>query len=521
MADVTTSKEVISPTGSKHEETYPQQAKKISAKPSDVSQIDFIQDIRIERLNMLWIVTLIAVIILGWATLFLATNGTTILDVMIPIVVVSISSIATRISLRRRQYQIATWFYALGMVFAVSTLMIPDDDFTRTYIPFMAVIIIFIVGLLMTLGDTFILLGISYVVMLGVPFLATEGDYVAVEPANLFAYVLMFIAAGLVVLVSGELYSIAQWAMDSYRKERNTATELHLSQQELEKSFLKQRNLTEQLQEINAELDEARKSAEVAKSFRGQFLANMSHELRTPLNAVIGFSETMLNFPMMYNDIELPQDYRKDLNQIYASGKHLLNIINDILDLSKIDAGRLEVEIQAVDLEPIFKSLLSTAVGLIGGKPVELRKHLPDDLPKVMGDPLRVRQILLNLYSNAAKFTDKGYITLHLSENHGSNEVIISVEDTGPGIPSEDQERIFEAFQQGSTGRKQQRAGSGLGLAICQQLVTLMKGRIWLDSQLGRGSTFYVALPRYAKPDTDADWKQVDPAEEVRVNQGA
>lgn len=500
------------------EESYPQKLKSGSTNFENVSQIDFIQDIRIERLNVLWITTLLAVLVIGWATLFLTTGDTSIVQVMIPIVVISISSFGTRFMLKQRQLQWATWIYALGMVFALASLMAPDNEFSREFVPFAGIIIIFIVGLFMTLMDTFLLLGISYVVMLSVPAALTQGDFVPLSTPNLITYLMMFVAASLVALVSGELYSIADWAMQSYRKERSTATELHKSQQVIEHSLLKQRNLTEQLTEINAELDDARRAAEVAKSFRGQFLANMSHELRTPLNAIIGFSETMLNFPMMYSEVELPQEYRKDLNQIYTSGKHLLNIINDILDLSKIDAGRLEVEIQPVDLDPIFKGILSTAVGLVGGRPIELRKQLPVELPRVMGDPLRVRQILLNLYSNAAKFTDKGSITLHLNEDHVNNEVIIGVEDTGPGIALEDQIRIFEAFQQGLSGRKQQRAGSGLGLAICQQLLKLMHGRIWVQSELGTGSTFFVALPRYAKPDTEADWKQVDPVDEAKVS---
>jgi len=163
--------------------------------------------------------------------------------------------------------------------------------------------------------------------------------------------------------LSGGLYGIAEWALDNYRKERQVKEQLFDTQQEVQRSFLRQKALAEQLQHTNEELESAREAAIEAKNFRGQFLANMSHELRTPLNAIIGFSETMLNFPMMYDNTPLPPAYKSDLNQIYTSGKHLLQLINDILDLSKVDAGKLDLEIEQVDLEPIFKGVLATAVG--------------------------------------------------------------------------------------------------------------------------------------------------------------
>jgi signal transduction histidine kinase len=230
----------------------------------------------------------------------------------------------------------------------------------------------------------------------------------------------------------------------------------------------------------------------------------MSHELRTPLNAIIGFSQTMLDFPAMYDGVELPDQYRQDMNQILSSGKHLLNIINDILDLSKVDAGKLDLELQPVDLGPVIKGVLSTAVGLVGERAdkIELKKQLPDPLPMCLGDPLRVRQVLLNLYSNAAKFTDQGHIKLSVwAEN---NQVIFAVEDTGIGIADNDKVGIFEEFRQGTAGRKKGRQGAGLGLAISQQLMRLMNGRLWFESVLGKGSTFYFSLPLVVAPPIEA-----------------
>ncbi|HVO42092.1 MAG TPA: ATP-binding protein, partial [Aggregatilineales bacterium] len=340
---------------------------------------------------------------------------------------------------------------------------------------------------------TFIVAGMSIAITIIAPAL---GQTFAISGAQLFAIALMLVATGVAAQMSGEIYGIAEWALESYRKERQTKDELFDAQQEVQRSFLRQKALTDQLQETNVELEQAREAALEAKNFRGQFLANMSHELRTPLNAIIGFSETMLNFPMMYDNTPLPPAYKTDLGQIYTSGKHLLQLINDILDLSKVDAGKLDLEIEQVDLEPIFKGVLATAVGLVGDKPIKLRRETPDGLPMVLGDSLRIRQVILNLFSNAAKFTDEGSITLGALEA-SNGEVTLFVRDTGIGIPPQEIDHIFEEFKQGSSGRRKGRAGSGLGLAITLQLLTLMNGRVWVESTVGKGTTFYFSLPVY------------------------
>lgn len=458
------------------------------------SNVDFVEEIRSNRLRTLWKATLLSIIFLAWIILLLTgTSESTVIDLVIPIAFVGGASLLTNTLLNRQLYNAATWTYALGAILTIAVMTGMAGETGQDFIPFLGILVVFVVGMLMSVLNTFILLGISYVAMIGVPMLI-DGE-LSIERGELFALMLMGLAALLVAQVSGELYGIAEWALDSYRKERSTATQLHESRLEIEKSLLKQKNLTAQLQEVNEALDEARRSAEMAKHFRGVFLANMSHELRTPLNAIIGFSDTMLNFPVMYGGTELPSEYQADLEQINTSGNHLLNIINDILDLSKIDAGRLEIEYERVELEPVFKGVLAQAVGLIGGKPIELLRDMPDELPDVWGDPLRIRQVIINLYSNAAKFTQEGSITLGV-ESH-RDRVIISVSDTGPGIDTENLDTIFEAFRQGSSGKKQKRQGAGLGLAISRELLSLMEGEIWAESGANQGSTFYISLPRY------------------------
>jgi signal transduction histidine kinase len=421
-----------------------------------------------------------------------------IVDLLAPMGAVAIGCLLTGSSLHRNRFDVAIWAYAIGMMLAIGLAMLSGNRFAEEYAPFVFPMLVFVVGLMMAIRSTLIVMVMVFGVMLGFPAIArgTSG----LEDSTLFALFLTILATGLSAQISGELFDIAEWALENYRKERRTTYALFESREALQKSLTRQQALTEQVQEANKQLEFSRKAEEEAKNFRGQFLANMSHELRTPLNAIIGFSQTMLDFPAMYDGVELPTQYRQDMTQILSSGKHLLTIINDILDLSKVDAGKLDLEIQPVDLAPIVKGILSTAVGLVGDKAmhVQLLRDLPDPLPMVLGDPLRVRQVLLNLYSNAAKFTDTGYIKLHVRTEN--NEVIFGVEDTGIGVAEVDRASIFEEFRQGTAGRKKGRQGAGLGLAISQQLLRLMNGRIWFESVLGKGSTFLFALPLYVPP---------------------
>ncbi len=226
-----------------------------------------------------------------------------------------------------------------------------------------------------------------------------------------------------------------------------------------------------------------------------QFIANMSHELRTPLNSIIGFSRVILKGI----DGPLTEAQRQDLTAIYNAGQHLLGLINDILDLSKIEAGRMELHFTEVDMREIIRGVMSTAVGLTRDKPIELRQQVPEDLPPVWADAQRARQVLLNLVSNAAKFTDQGFIAVRAWADDAY--VTVSVQDTGIGIPKEKQAEIFEEFTQVESGTTRRYGGTGLGLAIARRLVELMGGRIWVESEPGKGSTFFFTLPR-ARPRT-------------------
>ena len=232
---------------------------------------------------------------------------------------------------------------------------------------------------------------------------------------------------------------------------------------------------------------------------KSQFLANMSHELRTPLNSIIGFSRVILKGI----DGPVSEMQQQDLTAIYNSGQHLLGLINDILDLARIEAGKMELNFEEVQLGELTTSVMSTAKGLVKEKPIQLVHHIPGNMPSVRGDTMRVRQVLLNLISNSSKFTDQGSITVEASVQKGPTgkmEALISVIDTGPGISLEDQKKLFQAFSQvdGSATRKS--GGSGLGLSICANLVQLHGGRIGIHSGIGTGSTFWFTLPLFQQP---------------------
>ncbi len=229
---------------------------------------------------------------------------------------------------------------------------------------------------------------------------------------------------------------------------------------------------------------------------KSQFLANMSHELRTPLNSIIGFSRVILKgIDGPVSDLQ-----QQDLSAIYNSGQHLLGLINDVLDLAKIEAGKMELAFDQVNLSDLIASVMSTASGLVKDKNVKLLKNIHGELPPVRADAIRIRQVLLNLMSNAAKFTDEGAITVDASVETGPSgrpEILISVTDTGPGIAQEDQAKLFQPFSQVDDSPTRKTGGTGLGLSISHQLIQMHGGRIGVHSAIGKGSTFYFTLPVY------------------------
>jgi PAS domain S-box-containing protein len=242
---------------------------------------------------------------------------------------------------------------------------------------------------------------------------------------------------------------------------------------------------------------------------KSQFLANMSHELRTPLNSIIGFSRVILKGI----DGPLTDMQRTDLEAVYSSGQHLLGLINDILDISKIQAGKMEITIEDTDLNDIVKGVMSTAIALVKDKPIELQQSVPPDLPIIQADARRIRGVLLNIVGNATKFTDEGFIRVEIETT--PTEVIIAIVDSGVGIPEDEHETIFEEFTQVDGSSTRAVGGTGLGLAISRRFVEMHGGRIWVESTPNVGSTFYVALPIAGPPESMEEPEEEETEEEA------
>ena len=261
-------------------------------------------------------------------------------------------------------------------------------------------------------------------------------------------------------------------------------------QVEVLKTFADQAVIAVENTRLFNEIQDKTHQLEVANRHKSEFLANMSHELRTPLNAVIGFSEVLLE--RMFGEVNPKQE--EYLNDILSSGKHLLSLINDILDLSKIEAGRMELESQPFDLPAALDNALTLIRERAARHGLRLEVTVDPGLGEVKGEERKVKQVLLNLLSNAVKFTPEGgKISLSASLNDGMAE--ISVADTGVGIAPEDQEAIFEEFRQVGSDYARKREGTGLGLALARRLVALHGGKLWVESEPGKGSTFTFTLP--------------------------
>ena len=272
---------------------------------------------------------------------------------------------------------------------------------------------------------------------------------------------------------------------------RNRPGEFATETIDLLKTFATQSALALQNARLFEQIADKSRQLEAASHHKSEFLANMSHELRTPLNAVIGFSEVLLQ--RMFGDLNAKQDeYLKD---IYASGQHLLSLINDILDLSKIEAGRMELAPVPFHLPTALENAVTLVKERASRHGIALQLDIDPGLEELVGDERKVKQVLLNLLSNAVKFTpDGGRICLKATQRNGTVE--IAVTDTGIGIAGEDQAAIFEEFRQVGHDETRKQEGTGLGLTLAKKFVELHGGRIWVESAPGRGSTFTFTLPR-------------------------
>src|SRR5713101_235494 len=260
------------------------------------------------------------------------------------------------------------------------------------------------------------------------------------------------------------------------------AARMNQMSRELHRLDTDQRQAAEQLQTLNEQLERASKA-------KSDFLASMSHELRTPLNAILGYTELILD--EIYG--EVPEQLREVLERVQQGGRHLLDLINDVLDISKMEAGQLTLSLNEYSMAEVVYTVSTALESLATEKGLALKVDLAPELPQGKGDERRLVQVLLNLVGNAIKFTNAGEVQIQVTATDGA--FTVAVVDTGPGIAEADQQKIFEEFQQADSSSTRPKGGTGLGLSIVKRIVEMHGGRVWVESSLGKGSTFWFTLP--------------------------
>ena len=268
---------------------------------------------------------------------------------------------------------------------------------------------------------------------------------------------------------------------------------------DLLQTFAAQSVLAMQNARLFSEIGEKSRQLAEASQHKSQFLANMSHELRTPLNAILGYAELILD--NIYGDT--PDKMREVLDRIQRNGRHLLGLINDVLDLSKIEAGQLNLSLADYSLKDVVQNVYGAVEALAKEKRIALKVEVPPQLPAARGDERKLTQVLLNLVGNAIKFTDTGEVAIKAFAADGS--FTVAVRDTGPGIAEAEQARIFEEFQQADSSITKKKGGTGLGLAIAKRIVELHGGRIWVEFETGAGLDVFLFASGHGRTKSEAD----------------
>ncbi len=304
---------------------------------------------------------------------------------------------------------------------------------------------------------------------------------------------LILITACAAWLGSRQMHLALDWMRNSYKRANDLLEQLRGERASLAHTLKMLEDAYVRIEKMNYALIEARSVAENARQLKAEFAANISHELRTPLNLIIGFSETMANAPETYAGITWTPALRGDIEQIYQSSRHLSSLIDDILDLSALDARRLGLTLQDASIDEVIAEAVAMMQDLFRAKRLYLRVDVAAGLPRMRIDVTRIRQVLINLLTNASRFTRTGGVTI--TARQVEERIRVAVQDTGIGIAPHEFPRVFEEFGQVDGSRTRNQEGTGLGVPLSKRLVESHGGRMWLESQPGVGSTFYFDIP--------------------------
>jgi len=379
----------------------------------------------------------------------------------------------------------AVW--QMGLALAITLMAVvfqqPAVGFFYALLPLMAAVTVgWQAGLLAE--------GLVIALVLGLPFSS-------LLPSLSSVYGLVIAVGGIVAGLLGwaatrALLTAAQWSLFYYERARERMDEAFEQRMELKQIQEDLVQANRELARLSDRLKAMYRVAEEARRAKEEFVANVSHELRTPLNMIIGFSEMITEAPQIYG-VRLPPALLSDIAAIHLNSQNLARLVDDVLDLSQVEAGRMALSKEWTSLKDVVDEAILAVRALFESKGLYLEAEVPADLPSVFCDSTRIRQVVLNLLSNASRFTEQGGVRIKVRRERG--EVLVSVADTGPGIAPEDREKLFEPFQQLDGSIRRRHSGSGLGLSISKRFVEMHGGKMWLESEVGVGTTFYFSLP--------------------------
>lgn len=373
----------------------------------------------------------------------------------------------------------------------VGLLCVAVTVFPNPWLPWLGIPCVFISAVLINNGGLFTALG--FATLAAALNLAAGRDYPLLE---------LSVALTLAALSSGlsayTLFTAVHWYGAMQARSEQLLEETRTHRAELSQALKSLEMAYETQKHSQLELIWARKQAEDGRRLKEQFAANISHELRTPLNLILGFSEIMYRSPEVYGDTTWSPRLRRDVHQIYRSSQHLLDLIDDILDLSRFEMAAFSLALEPVELGALLQETIEIVRDLRRGNNVELRLNVSPALPLVEIDRTRIRQVVLNLLNNACSFTEVGMV--ELSAQYVNREVLISVNDTGAGIPNDKLPYLFDEFYQVDPSLRRAHKGAGLGLAISRRFVEAHGGRIWVESRIGVGTRFTFTLPLTDRP---------------------
>lgn len=358
--------------------------------------------------------------------------------------------------------------------------------------PALSFLLILPVGLATILISIPFGVGVSFVLTL--LLLILPGALLDLDPITQHVVIVgVWLVQGALYLTLKPLVQTVQWAWQGFERSRQALEQARDYQQQLQETL-------EDLTEVNAQLTRLhrlaqalRQTAEAERRTKEEFVANVSHELRTPLNMIVGFCEMMVESPKTYGEASLPPALVADLDVVLRNSRHLSGLVDDVLDLSQIEAGQMALVREHVDFREIVDSVVTAVRPLFQSKALDLEVNLPSDMPQVFCDRIRIREVLLNLLSNAGRFTEVGGVRVQADTRDAS--LIVSVADTGPGISEGQRDRLFRPFEQLDGTIRRRYGGTGLGLSISKSFVELHGGKMWVESQKGEGTTFYFSLP--------------------------